>query len=213
MHFILYQVLRATTSTNVIVHQGITVKIAKPKKIFVKCSNNLASEALLAFQNMILRYYHRHVLLSFKNMILIQNNLPYFNQSNYPNFQSYKCLCQPGYTGKHCDVDINDCLPNPCGNGGRCVDGIANYQCFCADGWEGEHCEININECLSYPCVNGTCADTQGSYDCSCEPGVCGKNCDREDPCQQVRNHTSLYKISSFQRFKMICTLIFNFAF
>ena len=101
-------------------------------------------------------------------------------------------MCQPGYTGKRCDVDINDCLPNPCRNGGRCNDGINTYECFCADGWEGTHCEININECLGYPCVNGTCSDTQGSYDCSCDQGVCGKNCDREDPCQQVNSYSLL---------------------
>ena len=94
-------------------------------------------------------------------------------------------MCQPGYTGKHCDVDIDDCASNPCKNGGRCRDGVNTYECFCANGWEGPHCDININECLDDPCVNGTCSDTQGSYDCSCYPGVCGKNCDREDPCQQ----------------------------
>ena len=110
---------------------------------------------------------------------------------NLTFFQSYECECQPGYTDKHCDVNIDDCASNPCKNGGRCKDGINSYKCFCEDGWEGDHCEININECLDYPCVNGTCADTQGSYHCSCVRGICGKNCDRDDPCQQVEINKS----------------------
>ena len=125
-------------------------------------------------------YWHQHFKISNRNgNVEFIINIKIF-------FQSYECICQPGYTDKHCDVNIDDCAPNPCKNGGRCKDGIDTYTCFCADGWEGDHCEININECLSYPCVNGTCADTQGSYDCSCARGICGKNCDREDPCQQV---------------------------
>lgn len=33
----------------------------------------------------------------------------------------FSCDCSHGYTGRHCDMNINDCLPNPCGNGGRCT--------------------------------------------------------------------------------------------
>ena len=116
------------------------------------------------------------------------------NYKIFNMFQSYKCKCQPGYEGKHCDVNINDCLSSPCKNGGMCEDGINRYNCLCKEGWEGDHCEININECLRDPCVNGTCSDTLGSYDCRCAPGVCGKNCDREDPCQKVGYYNQTYK-------------------
>lgn len=43
--------------------------------------------------------------------------------------------------------DINDCVSNPCRNGGTCIDGISSFQCFCPDGWEGDLC--NLSECLS----------------------------------------------------------------
>ncbi len=43
--------------------------------------------------------------------------------------------------------DVNDCVSNPCRNGGTCIDGISSFQCFCPDGWEGDLCDLS--ECPS----------------------------------------------------------------
>ena len=32
------------------------------------------------------------------------------------------CACADGFTGSHCQENINDCEPEPCEHGGRCVD-------------------------------------------------------------------------------------------
>ena len=32
----------------------------------------------------------------------------------------YQCNCAVGWTGTNCDVDINDCSPSSCLNGGLC---------------------------------------------------------------------------------------------
>ena len=119
-------------------------------------------------------------------------------------FQSYTCKCQPGYEGKNCDINIDDCadiktgntVEKRCKNGAICRDGIASYECICDVGWRGRHCENNINECLEeYPCINGTCSDNLGSYDCKCYPGFCGKNCQRRNPCVSI--HYYLYITTS----------------
>ena len=38
-------------------------------------------------------------------------------------------------------LDIDDCSPNPCQNGGTCADGINTYDCVCAAGYRGADCE------------------------------------------------------------------------
>jgi hypothetical protein len=32
----------------------------------------------------------------------------------------FSCTCATGFTGSSCETNINDCVPEPCRNGGRC---------------------------------------------------------------------------------------------
>lgn len=45
-----------------------------------------------------------------------QNNAPCTNTGQ----GSYTCTCRPGFTGKNCEIEINECDSNPCKNGGSC---------------------------------------------------------------------------------------------
>ena len=99
--------------------------------------------------------------------------------------------CSAGYEGDNCEINIDDCTPNPCQNSGTCADGINSYSCSCPSGYEGDNCESDINECAtSSPCQHGACANTIGSYSCVCDVGWEGTNCDVDidecatDPCQ-----------------------------
>ncbi len=40
-----------------------------------------------------------------------------------------------------CLSDIDECLSNPCVNGGTCRDRADGYNCFCAPGYTGVNCE------------------------------------------------------------------------
>ena len=48
---------------------------------------------------------------------------------------NYRCI--------NCFVDIDDCQPNPCANGGSCTDGVNSYTCTCAEGYTGPNCNTS----------------------------------------------------------------------
>lgn len=81
----------------------------------------------------------------------------------------------PGFSGVHCEIDIDECNPDPC-HYGTCKDSIAAFTCLCQPGYTGHRCDININECQSQPCRNGgTCQDRDNAYNCLCLKGTTGK--------------------------------------
>ncbi|XP_060564340.1 neurocan core protein-like isoform X3 [Ruditapes philippinarum] len=57
------------------------------------------------------------------------------------------CNCtNSGFTGCHCQRNIDDCQPNPCQNNGTCTDGVNNYTCTCPEGYSGRNCESLLVE-------------------------------------------------------------------
>lgn len=50
---------------------------------------------------------------------------------------AFACLCQPGYTGHHCETNINECHSQPCRHGGTCQDRDNAYLCLCLKGTTG----------------------------------------------------------------------------
>ena len=49
--------------------------------------------------------------------------------------------------GKGCE-DRNECLDNPCANGGTCINrnNAERYTCFCPSGYTGANCELMQEE-------------------------------------------------------------------
>ena len=108
----------------------------------------------------------------------------------------YQCDCSPGFEGKTCEVNIDDCQQvdgsSPCQNNGTCIDDINGYICKCKDGFTGNTCEvteplikenifkaiifqINIDECQENECENGSkCIDGINKYSCECLDGFGG---------------------------------------
>lgn len=67
--------------------------------------------------------------------------------------------------GSRCELEIDECLSNPCLNEGVCEDLTGGYTCTCAVGFSGDRCEINIDECNSTPCLNGgSCFDAVNNF-------------------------------------------------
>jgi hypothetical protein len=49
-----------------------------------------------------------------------------------------------GNAANGCEVNIDDCIPNPCQNGGTCTDGVNSYTCACRSSYRGTRCETFI---------------------------------------------------------------------
>ena len=39
-------------------------------------------------------------------------------------------------------TDIDECVSQPCLNGGLCIEGVNQYFCFCQNRFTGNNCEI-----------------------------------------------------------------------
>lgn len=100
-------------------------------------------------------------------------------------FNPQVCNCRPGYTGRECEIEINECDPQPCLNGGLCTDLVNDFKCTCPDGFFGKQCTSRFDYCSSNPCINGgTCESGANEFICQCPPEYTGQKCESKlDKC------------------------------
>nr|XP_005907354.1 PREDICTED: nephronectin isoform X6 [Bos mutus] len=104
-----------------------------------------------------------------------------------------KCKCHPGFAGKTCNQDLNECglKPRPCKH--RCMNTFGSYKCYCLSGYmllpDGS-CSSALT-CSMANCQYG-CDVVKGQIRCKCpSPGLQlapdGRTCVDIDECATGR--------------------------
>ena len=64
------------------------------------------------------------------------------NGTCFENETSYNCSCQAGFTGRHCETEINQCASMVCENNATCHRiAPTRFECHCKEGFTGVHCQ------------------------------------------------------------------------
>uniref|UniRef100_A0A8C9C075 Nephronectin n=1 Tax=Phocoena sinus TaxID=42100 RepID=A0A8C9C075_PHOSS len=111
-----------------------------------------------------------------------------------------KCKCHPGYAGKTCNQDLNECglKPRPCKH--RCMNTYGSYKCYCLNGYmlmpDGS-CSSALT-CSMANCQYG-CDVVKGQIRCQCpSPGLRlapdGRTCVDIDECATGRASCPRYR-------------------
>ncbi|KAK1797930.1 hypothetical protein P4O66_007981, partial [Electrophorus voltai] len=105
-----------------------------------------------------------------------------------------KCKCFPGYSGKTCSQDLNECglKPRPCEH--RCMNTFGSYMCYCLNGYTltSDGSCANSRICALAHCQYG-CEEVQRETRCLCpsaglQLGQDGKTCVDIDECVTGKN-------------------------
>ncbi|XP_050952535.1 nephronectin [Labeo rohita] len=98
-----------------------------------------------------------------------------------------QCRCHPGFTGKTCNQDVNECAFRPCKY--RCMNTPGSYKCYCLNGYMmmADGTCRNARTCAMANCQYG-CAVMKGEVRCQCpSPGLRlapdGRTCVDVDEC------------------------------
>lgn len=101
------------------------------------------------------------------------------------------CVCQPGFRGKWCDQEFDECATIQCENGGECKKRGRSGYCQCPPNFAGPTCAQDMRSCSMAPCQNGgSCIQNSTGIFCLCKKGFEGINCEVDiddcfdDPCE-----------------------------
>ncbi|XP_076991087.1 growth arrest-specific protein 6 [Tamandua tetradactyla] len=101
---------------------------------------------------------------------------------------NFYCLCRPGWSGRLCDTDVNECNHQNGGCNQICFNKLGSFHCACYSGYtltsDGRTCE-DLDECADKDaCGEARCKNLAGSYSCLCDKGYKFHN--EKKVCQDV---------------------------
>ncbi|CAM4674495.1 unnamed protein product [Leuciscus chuanchicus] len=107
-----------------------------------------------------------------------------------------QCRCHPGFTGKTCNQDVNECAFRPCKY--RCMNTRGSFKCYCLNGFmmAADGSCRNVDECVTgqAKCARfRKCVNTFGSFVCRCHEGFELKHIDGKYRCTDKKISSVCY--------------------
>ncbi|KAK6971063.1 mucin-like protein [Biomphalaria glabrata] len=125
------------------------------------------------------------------------------------------CVCKAGYTGSHCESDIDECKNKQlvCNSTEKCLNLPGTAVCQCQDGYERINgtCK-DVNECSSILTNNCSqlCRNTEGGYECFCHAGYSYDSktfsCNDIDECNLPTSKCEQLCINTEGSYRCSCT-------
>ncbi|XP_049525516.1 uncharacterized protein LOC119461779 [Dermacentor silvarum] len=85
------------------------------------------------------------------------------------------------------DVSLDSCTPNPCLNGGSCIEDVTSKKrlCSCTPPFAAMFCHVHVCDVGDACSGRGNCSvSSSGALQCSCQQGFQGPDCTQTvDPC------------------------------
>jgi hypothetical protein len=69
--------------------------------------------------------------------------------------QKLLLVCVPGYQSRHCDLEVDERVSDPCMIKAIDFHEIERYEYVCPQEYSGVKCELEIDECGSQLCLHG----------------------------------------------------------
>ena len=96
--------------------------------------------------------------------------------------EAVHCNCAEGFTGSHCETDLDYCRADYCQNNGTCMEGVGtNVTCNCPQTFEGDRCQTLFCP-VGYCNGRGSCSVnvTLNRVRCMCDLCFTGDRCETD---------------------------------
>ena len=119
----------------------------------------------------------------------VMSSLEFFEVSSGYHSSIRHCVSSSCNSYLYLDYELtpdgNECDPNPCQNGGTCIDGCSSYSCSCTSSYTGDQCQYRQGRLTFYARYGSNLPDEDGWFAGDSDPYMKFVACDAHGYCYE----------------------------